>query len=88
MSAGFEPLRVSTDALGHHDLRTGERNSAPDSGLIASCVRDDYIALFQAAPELLAVLLEVVNTSHGLTMPSSAYLAAESAIAKATGATS
>ena len=42
--------------------------------------------LIAAAPELLAALQEVVNASHGLTMPSSAYIAAERAIARATGA--
>ena len=40
--------------------------------------------LIAAAPELLAALQEVVNASHGLTMPSSAYIAAERAIARAT----
>jgi len=54
-------LRVDTDEKGFATLRTGEKNSAPDSDLIASVWNEDFLGLLQNAPDLLALVDQYRN---------------------------
>lgn len=84
------PWRVSTGALGFQSIRTGERNSDPDSDLIADVYGDDGSAhLISAAPELYeAALLAAPHGDrllHGpnVSISADAYRALCAALAKA-----
>lgn len=54
-------FRVDTDEKGFITLRTGDRNEAPDSDLIASVWNDDFLPLLVNAPALLVLAVQYKN---------------------------
>lgn len=82
------PWRVSTDDLGYHSIRTGERNDAPDSDLIADLFcSEQEVNLIAAAPDLYEAL-EAVDLARMTDAPSDWTRATEltdAALAKARG---
>ncbi len=54
-------FRASTDDQGYITLRTGDRNEAPDSDLIASVWNDDFLPLLLNAPALLVLVHQYRN---------------------------
>lgn len=54
-------FRASTDEKGFITLRTGDRNEAPDSDLIASVWNDDFLPLLINAPALLVLVHQYKN---------------------------
>lgn len=54
-------FRVSTDEQGFKTLRTGDRDSASDSDLIASVWDEDFLPLLANAPALLILVHQYKN---------------------------
>lgn len=54
-------FRADTDEKGFITLRTGDRNDAPDSDLIASVWNDDFLPLLTNAPALLVLVHQYKN---------------------------
>lgn len=54
-------FRASTDEKGFITLRTGDRNDAPDSDLIASVWNEDFLPLLINAPALVVLAYQYRN---------------------------
>lgn len=54
-------FRAHTDNAGFTTLRTGDRNDAPDSDLIASVWNDDFLPILKNAPALLVLVHQYRN---------------------------
>ena len=54
-------FRADADEKGFITLRTGDRNDAPDSDLIASVWNDDFLPLLLNAPALLVLVHQYRN---------------------------